>query len=243
MRILSFILLGAAGLLSLNALAAGSPEDAVNAFYAARFGDATLGAPGGMELAEYSEHLGPELVCLLGAARRFSDAHVRLHPDEIPAYANGDLYSGSARLPSRFELEKAQLKGQQASIRARFLIDGEDGSQSQREALLHLGQHKRQWVIQDIEFSQPADFPLGADSLLGGLRARLGQADPAIGWDARQLEGCPQGNELARLKAAQQKKEALAKKKAASKKKPVKASAAKKTPVKKAPVKKAAAKK
>ncbi|PLK50107.1 hypothetical protein [Uliginosibacterium sp. TH139] len=213
MRFLPLILL----CLSLPALAGASPEEAASAFYSARVGTGSLGAPGGLELANYSGNLGPELVCLLGAARRYSEAFSKTHPTETAPFEQGDLYSGAPALPNAFNLGKASIKGERATLGAGFAF--EDGIH--REATLQLRMHKRHWVIHDIEFSQPDALGLGSPTLIAGLRALLEKNDDSIGWNARELSGCPQGNELARLQAE--------KKKSATKKSSKKSSAGKKT--------------
>lgn len=213
MRFLSLILLS----LSLPALAGSSPEEAANAFYSARLNSGSPGAPGGLELANYSGNLGPELVCLLGAARRYSDAYSKARPTEAAPFSDGDLYSGALAIPRAFNLGKASIKGERATLSAGFAF--EDGQQ--RESTLQLKIHKRHWVIHDIELNQPNEVGLTGPTLIAGLRNLLDKNDPSIGWDARELDGCPQGNELARLQAEKKKstaKKSSSKKAATSKK-------------------------
>jgi hypothetical protein len=214
MRFLPLVLLGL-GCLPVLAMAS-TPEDAAQAFYTARLASESMGAPGGMELAEFSTYLGPELVCLLGAARRYNDAHLATHPGQVPPFSHGDIYSGGEDHPTRFTLGKARINGQRATLSAQFEFQTEDGQSVQREDTLHMLLSKRHWVINDIEYGEAPSFALPKKALVEGLREALGQASPELGWDAKQLDGCPVDGELAKLKAAQQRKEAKA---SASKKK------------------------
>lgn len=188
--------------LSLPAFALGTPEEAANAFYSARLSSGSPGAPGGLELATYSGNLGPELVCLLGAARRYSEAYSKARPTENAPLSLGDLYSGALNIPDGFNLGKASIKGEQATLSAGFAFA--DGSH--RESTLQLRIHKRHWVIHDIELGTPGELGLSGPTLISGLRDLLDKNDESIGWNARELSGCPQGNELARLQAEKQKK-------------------------------------
>lgn len=207
---------------SLTAHAATSPEDVASAFYTARLARPLNGVPGGMDLASWSQYLGPELVCLLGAARRYNDAFGKAQPGEVQPFAEGDLFSSASVTPSRFTPGKLQHSAGRASLQIEFQLDQPDQAALIWEDRLHLIQHKRHWLINDIEY---LGGPGMADTgrLVDNLRKTLGAAPTLADWDARQLEGCPQGNELARLKAEQQRKEAkakaLAKKQAAAKKK------------------------
>ncbi|MDQ7990708.1 MAG: hypothetical protein REI09_13825 [Candidatus Dactylopiibacterium sp.] len=200
MRFVSFILLGL-GCLPVLAAAA-SPEEAANSFFTARLAaDASLGAPGGLELARYSTWLGPELVCLLGAARRYNDAVITAQPEVTPPFSRHDLYSGGDALPTRFSLDPARVSGARATVRAHFEYEGEDGATASRSETLHMAIEKRRWVISDVEYGSTPAFRLDRPTLRAGLRAALDHANPSIGWDARQLDGCPLGGELARLQA------------------------------------------
>lgn len=239
MKFFALILLG----LSLPALASTTPEEAASAFLNARISKGSLGAPGGMELADYSPYFSPEMVCLLGAARRFNDKHEQAKGTETTPsspFASGDLYSGSAAMPLSFKLGTARIRGSQASLPVSFETLAADGSTSTRESTLVMNNQKRRWVIADIEFGAEPETPPRDLKLLAGLRGVLEQTSPDIGWDAKELAGCPKGNELSRLKAEQQRKEARArakakantKKKAADAKKT--ASSAKKTSPKQA---------
>lgn len=206
----------------LPAHAATSPQEAAQAFYSARLKSPTNGVPGGMDLASWSEYLGPELVCLLGAARRYNDAFGKARPEETQPFAEGDLFSSAAVTPSRFTPGKLQQSAGRASLQIEFQLDQPEQAVLVWEDRLHLIQHKRDWVINDIEYLGGAHMA-NSGRLIDNLRKTLGAAPTLADWDARQLEGCPQGNELARLKAEQQRKEAkakaLAKKQAAAKKK------------------------
>ncbi|MEN3112829.1 hypothetical protein ACFONG_00335 [Uliginosibacterium paludis] len=214
MRFLPLFLLGL-GCLPALALAS-TPEDAAQAFYAARLASETMGAPGGLELADFSQYLGPELVCVLGAARRYNDAYLEARPGEVPPFAHGDLYSGAEERPARFTLGKASVKGERATISARFEYDGADGHAFERSSTLHMLLHKRHWVINEIDYTEAPVIPMPKPGLVAGLREALDHGNPEIGWSARQLDGCPVDGELARLKAAQVKKESAGKKKHAT---------------------------
>lgn len=208
MRFLSLALFGL-GCLPVLAVAS-TPEDAAQAFYTARLASESMGVPGGMELADFSNYLGPELVCLLGAARRYNDAHLATHPGQVAPFAHGDIYSGAEERPTRFTLGKARVNGQRATLSASFAYQTEDGRSFERENTLHMLLFKRHWVINDIEYGEAPSFELPKQELVGGLRDALGQARPELGWDAKQLAGCPVDGELAKLKATQQRKEAKA---------------------------------
>lgn len=239
MRFLPIVLLA---LGSLPALASAStPEETAQAFFTARLASDSLGAPSGMELADFSTYLGPELVCLLGATRRYSDAHGEALPEQAAPFSSGDLYSGGERIPLHFSLGKATIRGERASLKASFEYEGGDAGLIRREETLKMLLHKRRWVINDIEYAEAPAFALPGRELVGGLRDALEQGNRIAGWDARQLAGCPVDGELARLKAAQQRKEAHATK---GKKKSAHASSAgkKKTASSKAPAKKPAGK-
>lgn len=208
MRFLPIVLLA---LGSLPALAStGTPEETAQAFFTARLANDSLGAPSGMELADFSTYLGPELVCLLGAARRYNDAHLEALPDQPAPFSSGDLYSGGDRTPVRFTLGKATVKSQRATLKASFEYEDGEGGVSKREETLQMLTYKRRWVINDIEYSEAPAFTLPDQQLVAGLRHALGQGSKLADWDARQLAGCPVDGELARLKAAQQRKEARA---------------------------------
>lgn len=214
MRFLSVFLVGVSCLPMLAM--ASSPEDAAQAFLAARLATETMGAPGGLELADFSQYLGPELVCVLGAARRYNDAYLEARPGEVPPFAHGDLYSGAEERPARFTLGKTVMNGQRAKISAQFEYEGADGQSFQRSGTLHMLLHKRHWVINEIDYGEAPAIPMPRQGLVTGLREALDHANPEIGWSERQLDGCPVDGELARLKAAQVKKESASKKKHAT---------------------------
>lgn len=209
MRFLTFVLLG---LSCLPAMAqTSSPQAAAKAFYDSRLGGNTsMGAPSGLELATYSTYLGPELVCLLGAAKRYNDAFMEKNPSSVAPFAHGDLYSGAEEQPASFDLGKPRINGQRATMTVHFVYDLDEGLHFERQNTLHMLLHKRRWVINDIEFGQPPAIDLKAAELVGGLREALNHANPDIGWKGNQLDGCPVDGELARLKAAQQRTEARA---------------------------------
>lgn len=204
---------------SLAAHAASSPQETAQAFYSARLKSPVVGAPGGMDLASWSPWLGPELICLLGAARRYNDAFSATNPSEPPPFADGDLFSSAPTTPDRFNLGALEQRAGRATLQIEFLVDQPDSPSRAWEDRLHMIQHKSRWVINDIEY-QDTHHMADTGRLVTNLRKTLGAAPALPDWDARQLEGCPQGNELARLKAEQQRLEARAKaKKAKAKKK------------------------
>lgn len=187
MRVLSGILILALGCSS--AFAQRGPEDVVRDFYTARVASTSTGAPSGRELAEFSAYLGPELVCLLGAALRYDDKFAQARPDDKPPFVEGDLYSSSFTAPTRFSLGKLQQKSGGASIPVHFYLDDTDKPDATGwQDLVHLKIVRKRWAISDIEYQNSAGSNKG--TLFSGLREKLENAEPVAGWSVRELDSC-----------------------------------------------------
>ncbi|MDP5239058.1 hypothetical protein Q9Q94_05920 [Uliginosibacterium sp. 31-16] len=186
MRVLSGILILALGCSS--AFAQRGPEDVVRDFYTARVASTSTGAPSGRELAEFSAHLGPELVCLLGAALRYDEKFAQAYPDDKPPFVEGDLYSSSFTAPTRFSLGKLQQKAGSASIPVHFYLDDTDKPDTTGwQDLVHLKIVRKHWAIADIEYQAGTS---NKGTLFTSLREKLENAEPAAGWSVRELDSC-----------------------------------------------------
>lgn len=172
-------------LAAVPAMAARGPADAVSAFYQLRVEKGNKGAPTGMELADYSNYLAPELVCRLGASLRYTDQLSKAAPDAKLPFTDQDLYSHQSESPKRFKLGAAELGGQSGSIRVHLFRDESDSTGW--EDTVHVRMQRRHWVIQDIEYGD------GSGSLIKTLDATLSHPDAASHWDTRELEACNVG--------------------------------------------------
>ena len=189
MRLMSCLFLSL--LCAAPALAVPGPEEVVRDFYTARLQKPELGAPSGRVLAEYSSHLGPELVCLLGAALRYQDRLAEARPGDKAPFDDLDLYSSGGPVPTRFTLGALQQqKGGRASLTVRFHADADGQPDVQGwEDRVHLKIYRRDWVISDIEYlGNPAGAKQG--SLDASLQRGLAGAAPVAGWNAQAMESC-----------------------------------------------------
>ncbi|WP_018608407.1 DUF3828 domain-containing protein [Uliginosibacterium gangwonense] len=172
-------------LAAVPAMAARGPADVVSAFYQLRVEKGNKGAPTGMELADYSTYLAPELVCRLGASLRYTDQLGKAVPDAKLPFTDRDLYSNQTEGPKRFKLGAAEVGGQSGSIRVHLFRDETDNATW--EDTVHVRMQRRHWVIQDIEYGD------GSGSLIKTLDATLAHPDAASHWDSRELEACNVG--------------------------------------------------
>lgn len=173
-----------------SAFAQRGPADVVQGFYTARLASPGSGAPSGRELAEFSGYLGPELVCLLGAALRYNDKFSQARPDDKPPFVEGDLYSSSFETPTRFSLGKVQQTKTSASVPVHFYVDSADKPDSKGwEDVVHLNIVRTRWMITDVEYK--GGFAFGnKGELFESLRAGLENAEPVTGWSVRELDSC-----------------------------------------------------
>lgn len=172
-------------LAAVPAMAARGPADAVSAFYQLRVEKGNKGVPTGMELADYSNYLAPELVCRLGASLRYTDQLSKAAPDAKLPFTDHDLYSHQSEGPKRFKLGAAEIGGQSGSIRVHLFRDESDSTGW--EDTVRVRMQRRHWVIQDIEYGD------GSGSLIKTLDATLSHPDAASHWDTRELEACNVG--------------------------------------------------
>lgn len=166
------------------------PQEVVNDFYAARLGGASAGSPSGRELAEYSMHLGPELVCVLGAALRYNESFAEAHPEAKSAFTDGDLYSSNAEIPARFSLGKLRTKGNSASLTVDFSKDlANTQDHLDWTDTVHLNLVSKRWRITDIEY-QGTFESAKKGRLFSSLKEALHAAEPVPGWSVKELESC-----------------------------------------------------
>jgi hypothetical protein len=171
-------------------LAQRGPEEVVQGFYTSRLANQSSGAPSGRELADFSAYLGPELVCVLGAALRYNESFAQAHPNDKPPFAEGDLYSSSIETPTRFTLGKLQSGKTGASIPVHFYRD-EEGKPDTKgwQDVVHLKISRTRWTISDVEYQ--GGFALGnKGSLFDNLRETLESSKAVAGWSARELDSC-----------------------------------------------------
>ncbi|MBS1207697.1 MAG: hypothetical protein H6R19_95 [Proteobacteria bacterium] len=172
------------------AFAYSGPAEVVQNFYTARLASQNSGVPSGRELADFSTYLGPELVCLLGAALRYDDKFELAHPGEKPPFAEGDLYSSSVEIPTRFTLGALHMQGGSASLPVHFYLDQADKPDTQGwQDLVHLKVIRKRWQITDIEYQGGTAFG-NQGQLFSKLRETLVKATPVAGWNVRELDSC-----------------------------------------------------
>lgn len=217
------------------AIAARGPAETVSGFYNLRLQNGSSGVPSGLELAAFSSYLAPELVCMLGAAMRYSDQYAKTLPDKAPPFAEGDLYSSSPLIPSRFTSGSASSSGSKSEVHVRFFRDDTpELSDKGWEDLVHVSLQRRKWLISDIEYK--GDFPDAVQgSLLARLRETLTHPDEASRWDPRELSAC-------RIEATPAKSASKQKAKKRGKLNTAKAKVAPRTKAKAAPTKRSASK-
>lgn len=183
-----------AGLLALfalsPALAARSPLDTVNQFYTLRLQHGAYDTPTGLDLAAFSSYLAPELVCMLGAAIRYSDQYARALPDQPRPFANIDLYASGPTLPSRFTAGSSQTNGSNNTTQVSFSLDSTaDTPATEWVDTVHVSLRRKRWLISDIEYGQPST-EAAPGSLMGRLREVLTHPHEAAQWDVRELGAC-----------------------------------------------------
>jgi hypothetical protein len=186
MRIACFCL----ALLCTPAHALLGPEDVVSGFYTTRLASQSSGTPSGRELAEFSIYLAPELVCLLGAALRYDESFLAANPDSKPPFAEGDLYSSSFEVPTRFTLGKLQQSKSGAMIPVHFYRDEEGKPDTQGwQDLVHLKLTRKRWLISDVEYK--GNFSSGNKGrLFETLHDTLDASQTLADWNPREIDAC-----------------------------------------------------
>lgn len=203
-------------------LAQTSPAQTVDSFLILRLADHSSGAPSGATLLSYSPYFAPELVCLLGAAQRYSEQHAKALPGDKPPFVEGDLYSSSFEVPTHFQAEAPRVQGDTATVRVRFEVatanGGEAGARTSWQDEMRLRHiNGRRWQIEDVVYQ--GEFPFGNHgSLRANLLAVLSNPQAGSGWDARELTSCeiPATKKGAAKKGATKKSNASAKKSSSS---------------------------
>lgn len=201
-------------------LAQTSPAQTVDSFFTARLGGASSGAPSGAELLGFSPYLAPELVCLLGAAQRYSEQYAKAMPGDKPPFVEGDLYSSHFEVPTAFHSEPPRIDGDLATVRVRFEFAAPEGTISWHDDVKVRHINRRRWQIEDIAYQ--GEFAFGNHgSLRDNLTTALKSPVAGSGWDPRELSSCeiPARKAVARKGASAKKgvakKSATATKKAA----------------------------
>jgi len=166
------------------------PAEVVQNFYTARLASQSSGAPSGRELADFSTYVSPELVCLLGAALRYDEKFEQARPGEKPPFVEGDLYSSSFEIPTRFTLGALQMNGGSANLPVHFYLDQADKPDTKGwQDLIQLKVIRKRWQIADIEYQGGSAFG-NKGQLFAHLRESLEKAEPVAGWNVRELDSC-----------------------------------------------------
>ena len=213
-----------AGLLALFALspvlAARSPLETVNQFYTLRLQNGAYDTPTGLDLAAFSSYLAPELVCMLGAAIRYSDQYAKALPEQARPFANVDLYARGPTLPARFSTGSSLTNGSSNKTQVTFSLDNvADGPSTEWTDTILVSLRRKRWLISDIEYGNgPADASQG--SLMTRLRDVLTHPHEAAQWDVRELGACV--IEAAPVKQASKARQRVKKATASSRAKPAK---------------------
>lgn len=97
------LILGLAwAMLSCSPEAADTPAEVATDFYRARMAIGSTGVPTTAQLDTLAPFLSAQLRLLLQEARVLHDAQAAAHPDEKPAFADGDLFSSLFEGPTGF---------------------------------------------------------------------------------------------------------------------------------------------
>jgi hypothetical protein len=178
-------------LVSASVAARPGPQEVAQAFYAARLESKDAGLPSGRELADFSGYLGPELVCVMGAALRYEDRFSQANPDDKPPFPRNDLYSSGPGIPTRFTLGKLELSGAKATLPVHFYADTPDTQDANGwEDILQLKNVRgRRWQIANIEYHSDVDGS-NKGNLYENLRKTLLDAPKVTGWSSHELDSC-----------------------------------------------------
>ncbi len=151
-----------------------APADAVQQFYATYMAARVSGAPSEAELARLAPYLSDSLVQLLRAARARRDADQRAHPDEKPAFVEGDLFSSLFEGPTGVTVQPGDTTTAPRTYIA-WLSAQADSTPLGWADTVRVARVGDRWVITDIAYGGTWDFAQRG-TLLGGLTAGLGDS-------------------------------------------------------------------
>jgi hypothetical protein len=101
--------------------AAPSPERAVKIFYDGRIASRMTGAPSATQLASMKPYVSGELHALLAQARTRYESDLARAPGEMPAFAEGDLFSSLFDGPTSFSIGDVETDGAAHIVPVRFV--------------------------------------------------------------------------------------------------------------------------
>lgn len=149
------------------------PAIVVDSLFRIRAPIQSAGAPTPEELAKMAPYLSAELRTLLNDAYALREQDRVDHPDEKPAFADGDLFTSLFEGPSSFVVGADSVTGEQHRIPVIFTYEGGNPAVVWTDHVL-LRSEQGRFVVSDIQYGGTWDFATKG-TLLTSLRAALSE--------------------------------------------------------------------
>jgi hypothetical protein len=129
------------------------------------------GAPTPEQLARMAPYLSAELRDLLAQAHALHQREVAAHPDEKPAFADGDLFTSLFEGPSSFTVGADSTAGAEHRISVHFTYEGATPPTVWNDQVVVRSENGR-FVVGDVLYGGSWDFA-NRGSLVSSLQTAL----------------------------------------------------------------------
>ncbi len=165
---------------------AGSPDPAatVRAFYTWDIAHSHAKS----DRSGIKQFITAELACLEALHIDYLRAFGEVLPEDKPALAEFDLYSGFVRKPSRFTVETSTVRDTTATVQVRLFLEDDDGHGGMLDTV-HLRLFKADWFIADVSYPYKMNFFKEA-RMRAILYEDMARVFPKMNWRLRRVNAC-----------------------------------------------------
>ncbi len=138
-----------------------SPTKAAATFYRTYLRLQIRGLPNDKQLKALSPLITKDLKELLESARKTQATFIKLHPDEKPPWADGDIFTSLFEGAQSFRVGRAAVSGDQTEVPVQ-LVYRSGGSTTRWSDVLVLVRSGKRWLVRDILLKGEWAFKTGS---------------------------------------------------------------------------------